>query len=224
MTAKTIALVTGGSRGIGAAIVQALREDGCEVLAPGRTELDLLNPASIEKYVRSVQGRGIGILVNNAGINFIQELEKLTDANWADTIQTNLTAPMKLAQGLAPGMKGRGWGRIVNVSSVFSLVTKEKRAAYSATKSGLNGLTRTLAVELAPHGITVNALCPGYVDTELTRQNNSPADLEKICATIPAGRLASTAEMARVAAFLCSDASSYLTGQMLVVDGGFSCR
>jgi 3-oxoacyl-[acyl-carrier protein] reductase len=227
---KHRALVTGGSRGIGAAIVRALREDGIDVVAPGREELDLSKPDSIDAFL-SLYARGTGgasgpidILVNNAGINVINALEAIRPEDWSAMVQINLTAPMRLAQGLAPGMKAAGWGRIVNLSSVFSQVTKEKRAAYSATKSGLNGLTRTLAVELAPHSILVNAVGPGYVNTELTKQNNSPSDIAKITETIPAGRLAEPVEIARLVAFLCSESNTYLTGQTLIADGGFSCK
>jgi 3-oxoacyl-[acyl-carrier protein] reductase len=219
--ASRTALVTGGARGIGAAIVAELRARGYEVLAPTRRELDLLDPGSIARY--GVAERGVNVLVNNAGINFIKPLAEITEKLWLDTFTVNLHAPLRLIQAVAPGMKARRWGRIVNVSSVFSLVTKEQRAAYSAMKSGLNGLTRTMAVELAQDGILVNAICPGYVETELTRQNNSPADLERIAATIPLRRLAQPDEIARCVAFLCGDDNTYITGQLLVVDGGFTC-
>jgi 3-oxoacyl-[acyl-carrier protein] reductase len=102
-------------------------------------------------------------------------------------------------------------------------VTKEQRAAYSTVKSGLNGLTRTLAVELGPSNVLVNAVGPGYVETELTRQNNSPEDLKRIANSIPLGRLAQPAEIAKFVAFLCSDDNSYTTGQLLLIDGGFTC-
>jgi 3-oxoacyl-[acyl-carrier protein] reductase len=120
-------------------------------------------------------------------------------------------------------MMERRYGRIVNISSIWSVVSKPRRITYSASKSGLNGLTRTLAVELAPHNILVNAVAPGFVLTEMTRQNNTEADLDAICRTIPAQRLAQPEEIAEVVAFLCSEANSYLTGQTLLVDGGFTC-
>jgi NAD(P)-dependent dehydrogenase (short-subunit alcohol dehydrogenase family) len=216
------ALVTGGSRGIGRAIVEELQRRGLDVLAPGRDELDLANPDSLKKFIAAHQAAGIDVLVNNAGLNHLRSLVELDGAAWREMVQVNLTAPLELIQGLSPGMRARRWGRIVNLSSVFSLVTRESRAAYSATKSGLNGLTRTCAVELAPDNILVNALCPGYVETEMTRRNNTPADLEAIAATIPLRRLAEPAEIARVAGFLCSEENTYCTGQMLVVDGGFT--
>jgi 3-oxoacyl-[acyl-carrier protein] reductase len=140
-----------------------------------------------------------------------------------DTLQINLVAPLRLVRGLVAGMMARRYGRIVNISSIWSVVSKPHRITYAASKSGLNGLTRTLAVELAPHNILVNAVAPGYVLTEMTRQNNTEADLEAIRRTIPAQRLAGPDEIAEVVAFLCSEANSYLTGQTLLVDGGFTC-
>ncbi|MDE2489550.1 MAG: SDR family oxidoreductase [Elusimicrobia bacterium] len=217
------ALVTGASRGLGAAIAAALRARGTEVLAPSRAELDLLDPASIRAYADSAAAADVDILVNNAGINTPRLLVDLRDDEWAATLQTNLTAVMSLTRALAPGMRARRWGRIVNISSIFSLVTKERRSLYSATKAGLNGFTRAAAVELAPDGVLVNAVCPGYVDTELTRQNNSPTDIERISASIPLRRLARPEEIAGLVVFLCSEENTYVTGQSLVADGGFTC-
>ena len=184
------ALVTGASRGIGEQIADVLRRQGIDVLAPARQELDLLDGRSIEAFIALHDHDGIDILVNNAGINIINPIEAVTAADWERMIQVNLTAPFLLIQGLSPAMREAGWGRIVNISSIWSIVTKEGRAPYSATKSAINGLTRTAAVELAPHGVLVNAVCPGYVETELTRTNNSPEELAAISRTIPLGRLA----------------------------------
>lgn len=217
------ALVTGASRGIGAAVARALAEAGHEVLGPPRGELDLADAASIAAYLDGARGAGIGVLVNNAGINPIVDFAALRDEDWQATLQVDLSAPMQLMRGLLPGMQAAGWGRIVNVSSVFSLVTRAERAAYSAAKAGLNGLTRAVAVEAAPHGVLINAVCPGYVETDLTRANNPPEQLAAIARTIPLGRLAQPDEIARVVAFLCSEANTYITGQTLVADGGFTC-
>ena len=217
-----LALVTGAARGIGRAIAEELGRRGLQVLTPTRAELDLAQSASIQNFIKAQAGAGIDILVNNAGINHIRPLTKLDSTAWQEMIQVNLTAPMELIQGMSVGMRSRKWGRIVNVSSVFSLVTRGGRAAYSATKSGLNGLTRTCAVELAPEGILVNAVCPGYVETEMTRRNNAPAELKAIAETIPLRRLAQPEEIARMVAFLCSEENTYCTGQLLAVDGGFT--
>jgi 3-oxoacyl-[acyl-carrier protein] reductase len=218
-----IALITGGARGIGAAIAAELVAAGCRVVAPARAELDLASPGSLEAWVAANSGLAVDILVNNAGINVLRPLPEIESAAWAAMVQTNLTAPLRLVQAFAPGMAVRGWGRILNVSSIFSLVTKERRAAYSMTKAALNALTRSAAVEFGPAGVLVNALAPGYVDTALTRQNNPPEAIAAIAAAIPLRRLAQPAELARTAAFLVSEANTYLTGQTVVVDGGFTC-
>lgn len=223
MSSKHTALVTGGSRGIGAAIAEALAGAGVSVLTPERAALDLSDSASIRQWLAAQDG-GIDIVVNNAGINVLDDLESVTPENWAQMVQVNLTAPLQIIQGVAAGMKERRWGRIVNISSIFGVVTKERRGAYSMVKSGLNGLTRTAAVELAPFGILVNSVCPGYVATDMTRQNNPPDVIKQIEATIPAGRLAEPAEIARFVSWLCSEENTYLTGQTLLVDGGFTCR
>ena len=138
-------------------------------------------------------------------------------------LQINVTAPRKLLQAVIGGMASRHWGRIVNISSVFGVVSRARRAAYSATKAAINGLTRSAAIELGPDGIIVNAVCPGYVETDLTYINNSQAEIDAIKQTIPLRRLAAPREIARLVAFLCSDSNSYLTGQTIIADGGFTC-
>jgi 3-oxoacyl-[acyl-carrier protein] reductase len=186
--------------------------------------LDLSQPASVDAFLASHQNLTVDVLVNNAGINVLNPIEAIKVSDWAEMLQTNLTSALRLIQGYAPGMAARGWGRILSVSSILSVVTREKRAAYSMTKAALNALTRTAAVEFGPSGVLVNALAPGYVDTALTRQNNSPEQIVAIEATIPLGRLAKTEELARVAAFLVSEENTYLTGQTILVDGGFTCQ
>lgn len=213
-------LITGGSRGIGFEIAALMKAGGYEVVAPSRAELNLESIESIDRYF--AKSSDADILVNNAGINVISPLASIGIDQWNQILSVNLSAPMRLIQKVIPHMQERGWGRILNISSVFSNLTREGRASYSASKSGLNGLTRTAAVELGKYGILVNALCPGYVETQLTHQNNSAADLEKIIKTIPLGRLAKSEEIAEAAEFLCSERNSYLTGQMITIDGGFS--
>ena len=143
-----VALVTGASRGIGAAMATLLRERGAEVLVPTRHEMDLASRSSIASYCASI-GKPVDILVNNAGINIIAGVGEVIDETWDEMVQVDLNAPFELARRLVPGMVARKWGRILNVSSVFSLVTRERRIAYSTVKSGLNGMTRALALELA---------------------------------------------------------------------------
>lgn len=216
------ALITGASRGIGAAITEILLSAGYQVLTPSRTELDLLSEESITAYLSSLN-RPIDILVNDAGINHIAGLENIRSQDLTDTMQVNLLAPFHLAQSLAPQMKTRRYGRIVNISSILSVISRAGRTSYSISKTALNGMTRSLAVELAPFNILVNAIAPGYVLTDLTRQNNSPEEIEKIGQSIPLERLAEPQEIANVVAFLCSDQNTYLTGQTIIVDGGYTC-
>jgi len=217
------ALVTGGARGIGAAIARRLEDSGYRIIAPPRTALDLASPASIDAYLAAHGSKAVDVLVNNAGINTLRAIPEIDKKTWGEMLQVNLSAALRLTQAFAPGMAERGWGRILNVVSIFALVTRERRAAYSMTKAALAALTRTAAVEFGPRGVLVNALAPGYVDTELTRRNNPPDAIAAIEATIPLRRMAQASELAEVAAFLVSDANSYLTGQTVVVDGGFTC-
>lgn len=218
-----VALVTGASRGIGAAIAAALVREGARVLTPSRAEMDLAVPQSIERYVETIKGP-IDILVNNAGINFLAGIDELDSVTLNETLQINLVAPLQLTRLVAERMKANRYGRIVNLSSVWSIVSKERRIAYAASKSAINGVTRTLALELGQYGILVNAIAPGYVDTELTRQNNSPEQIKAITDNIPLRRLAEPAEIAEMVAFLCTGKNSYMTGQVVVVDGGYVCR
>lgn len=224
MAAFRRALVTGGSRGIGQAVAQLLRERGVEVWTPERRELDLSDAASIDAFLAQHPDLPIDILVNNAGINVINPLEAIHSDDWQAMLQINLSAPLRLMQGCTGHMKRQNWGRIVNISSIFSEVSRPSRGAYSATKAGLNGLTRAVATELAPHNILVNALCPGYVETELTRANNPPDALDRIRDSIPMRRLAQPHEIAAWVVFLSSEDNSYMTGQVVFVDGGFTCQ
>lgn len=219
-----LAFITGGGRGIGAAIRAVLEQRGYRVEAPSRAELDLANPTAIEAYLKSHGDLPVDILINNAGINVLNPLPAIDTSTWQAMLQTNLTAALRLIQAFAPGMAKRGWGRILSVSSILSTVTRDDRAAYSMTKAALNALCRSAAVEFGPAGVVVNALAPGYVDTALTRQNNSPETLAAIQATIPLRRLAQADELAQVAAFLVSEENTYLTGQTILVDGGFTCQ
>jgi 3-oxoacyl-[acyl-carrier protein] reductase len=217
-----VALVTGASRGIGAAIAHKLSSLNYTVLTPTRAELDLMSSSSIDGYIRSLK-IPVDIIINNAGINPLAGITEIEEKDFGDTIQVNLTAPLKLIQGLVPSMKQRQYGRIVNISSIWGSLSKARRISYSSSKSGINGMTRAIAVELAPFNILVNSVAPGYVNTELTKQNNTSDEIASIARNIPAGRLAEPKEIAEVVSFLVSDTNTYLTGQVLYVDGGFTC-
>jgi 3-oxoacyl-[acyl-carrier protein] reductase len=223
MNRKRKAFITGGSRGIGAAIARDLTRRGFDLWAPTRADLDLADPDSIARFTKTHRA-DVDVLVNNAGINFLKPIPDLDSAVWMQMQQVNLAAALALIQWAVPFMREQRWGRILNLSSVFGVVTKEKRCAYSMTKAALNALTRSAAVEFGPDGVLVNSLCPGYVDTEMTSRNNSPADLEKIKSTIPLRRMALPEELAAVAGFLCSEENNYVTGQAVIADGGFTCQ
>ena len=217
------ALVTGGSRGIGRAVVSRFEELGARVLAPARAELDLLDAAAVEAYASGL-AEPPDILVNDAGVNPLAAFADIEDADLEEVLAVNLLAPLRLCRALAPRMAARGYGRIVNVSSVWSMVAKPRRGAYAVSKAGVNALTRTLAVEYGARGVVVNAVAPGFVATELTVQNNSSADLAAVTQQIPASRLAEPGEVADLIAFLCSERNSYTTGQVIVCDGGYTCQ
>jgi len=221
MTART-ALVTGGSRGIGLAITEVFKRREISVIAPSRADLNLSDPKSVAAWCVVNQHHQIDILVNNAGINELASMDTLNDSSWQMMLQTNLTAPFQLARAMLPGMITRGWGRIVNIASIWGIVAKAHRGGYAATKAGLIGMTRVLAIEGAAHGVIANAVCPGYVATEMTRANNGPEELAKIAKLIPIGRLAEPHEIAKTVWWLCSEENTYLCGQTIMIDGGFT--
>jgi NAD(P)-dependent dehydrogenase (short-subunit alcohol dehydrogenase family) len=223
MNEARTALITGASRGIGAAIAARLQNEGVRILSPSSKVLDLFSTVSIDMYLAQLTDP-IDILVNNAGINRLGSIDEISGKDFEEVIQINLLGHFRLTQGLVKGMKARRYGRIVNISSIWSLVSRERRVTYSAAKAGLNGLTRALALELAPYHIMVNAVAPGYINTELTKKNNTPEVLERIAEEIPLGRLGEPSEIAECVAFLCSPKNSYMTGQVIVLDGGYLCR
>lgn len=214
------ALVTGAARGIGAAIAKELCDLGWHVLMPTRAELDLANPESIEAYLAR-ESPEVDALINNAGVNPIEGIQTLTAEILNLAYQVNLAAPLRLMQHCAVRMQARGGGRIVNVSSCYSLVARSGRAAYSASKAALNSITRTAALEFASSNILVNAVCPGFVETELTFRNNSPERIQQLLSGVPLERLGRPDEIARFVAFLASPANTYITGQIIPIDGGF---
>lgn len=215
-------LITGASRGIGWAIANKFRSEGHEVFAPNRQELNLLNSSSIENYITKNKDKMFDVIVNNAGINEINSIEDISDDEIEQMIATNLIAPIKLLRGLTGTMKEKKYGRIVNIGSIWAVVSKSGRTVYSATKNGIHGVTNTLAAELAPYNILVNTVCPGFTLTELTKKNNTQDEIEAICSGIPLGRMAEPEEIAEVVYFLASEENTYLTGQKITVDGGYT--
>lgn len=214
--------ITGGSRGIGKAIADIFNKNGYEVVYPSRAELDLNDPESINKYLEEHKAERYDVIINNAGCNDIHEIENITDDELYMMMNVNLIAPIKLLRAMVVPMKEQKYGRIINIGSIWASVSKAGRCVYSATKNGIHGVTNTLAVELAPYNILVNTICPGFTLTELTRKNNTPEQIEEISRDIPLGRMAQPNEIAEIVYFLASEHNTYLTGQKIVVDGGFT--
>lgn len=217
-----LAVVTGGSRGIGRAIVDELSTEGWTVLAPSREELNLADPSSVATFLESLDSEISG-LVLNAGVNSPRALGTLTLEEWNTIHQVNEVSAFQLISALAPDMATRGMGRIVAISSAYADRARSGRSAYSASKCGLEALIRSTAVEFAGSGVIANCVAPGFVDTELTRQNNSEEMIAALLERVPVGRLAEPSEVACAVAFLMSERNRYITGHTLHVDGGFAC-
>ena len=233
------ALITGASRGIGQRIAYFLNELGCHVIVTGTKDtvkklkenqryipLDLADEKSINSFLKTVEKISkIDILINNAGINIIEPIDQIKRENWERIMKVNLTGPMRIMNVVSRSMiRKKIKGKILNISSIFGLISKAKRDSYSASKFGLIGLTKAAALDLAPHNILVNALCPGFVLTDLTKSILSAQERQKISQEIPLGRFAEELEIAQTAIFLCSDFNTYITGQTIVIDGGYMIR
>lgn len=230
------ALVTAGTRGMGRAIALRLIQSGIECIVTGTTEssgesapegaetlvADLTLPADVARLADTISALQIDILVNNAGINIGGPTDEFADADFDALMTINLKAPFSLSRAAVPYMKQRGWGRIVNITSLWSVRAQRNDAAYCASKFGLDGLTASLAAELAPHGILVNAVAPGYILTDTVAKRFSQERIAKDAAVIPLGRYGKPEEIAEIVAWLASDANGYMTGQNLLVDGGLS--
>ena len=229
MEAKKV-LVTGGNRGIGKGIVEGFLDNGNEVLATCRdaskfpfendkltvAELDISDVDSVENFKKTVDDFGPEILVNNAGITKDNIFLRMSDDEWLDVINTNLTGTFRVTKLVAKGMLKQKWGRIVNISSISGMMGNPGQANYSASKSGIDGFTRSLAKELGSRNITVNSIAPGFISTDMT-EDLSNEDLVK---NIPLGRMGNVEDVASLVMFLSSEDANYITGQTLVVDGG----
>lgn len=218
------ALITGGSRGIGKAAAKLFADRGYEVLLPTRQELDLLDGNSVDRFVERMALESIDTVVNNAGINEIDLLENVSDAQLEQMLMTDLISPIRLLRGLIPQLRKSPAGRIVNIGSVWAVVSKQGRSIYSAAKNGLHGITNALAIELSEAGILVNTVCPGFTRTELTQKNNTPEQIAQLNCQIPLGRMAEPEEIAKLIYFLGSVENTYITGQKIVIDGGYTIQ
>jgi len=213
-------LITGASRGIGKAISTNLSNNGYNCLTPLRSELDISSLDSINSYFNTLDIPIYG-LINNAGINILGSIDSISNQDINNMFNINLSAPLKLIQKVSESMKKNQEGKIVNISSIWGVRSKEFRTLYSTTKFGINGMTKALARELGEYGILVNSIAPGYVNTEMTKNNVSISEQTKIKEDIPLKRFAEPNEIANLVLFLISKNNTYITGETITIDGGY---
>lgn len=240
-----VALVTGATRGIGKAIADTLWASGAEVYLTGtkQEEIDSLNADvkaqgierkhylcvdlsseySLNKFLQELEKiPQIDICVNNAGINIVREFIEVPFEEFIKVQQINVFGPRRILNVVVPKMKAMKYGRIVNIASIWSVINRPGRSSYGISKNAIHGLTKALSIELAADNIMVNSVSPGFTMTELTVRTNTPEQLVELGNKVAARRLADPQEQANVVAFLCSEQNSYMTGQNLIVDGGYT--
>lgn len=244
-----IALITGGSRGLGRLFAETLAQAGASIIIVSRdAELcsqvageleqayhrpmfafgcDVAQADQVDALYDSVTSsvQHVDILINSAGINRRNPIHELQVQDWDDVIDANLKAPFLMARRFGPDMAERGWGRIIHLGSILSAIGIPGRTPYAASKAGLLGLTRTLALEWATRNVTVNALCPGPFKTDMNIElTRDPVRFQEFVQKIPMGRWGELTELTGPILFLSSDASSYMTGQTLFIDGGWTAQ
>ena len=249
MTVARVALVTGAGRGIGRAIALELGRRGHDVAVNFRSseaaarslaeeiagfgrrataiQADVSRPEDVERLFKESQAAlgPVDVLVNNAGITHDGLILRMSDADWDAVIDTNLKGVFLCARAFGPGMCERGWGRVINISSMLGTIALPGRSPYASSKAAVLGLTRVLALEWAAAGVTVNAICPGPFGTEMNRQLlNDPEKYQAFVQKLPVGRWGELHEIKGIALFLASDASSFMTGTALALDGGWTAQ
>jgi NAD(P)-dependent dehydrogenase (short-subunit alcohol dehydrogenase family) len=239
------ALITGGSKGLGKAMALALAEEGATVLLVSRDRgklesvaeeagssarvfvADVSREEEVERLRKEVAAAHprLDILINNAGINIRRNLVDFTLEEWESVLRTNVTAVFLMCRAFVPMMKGAGYGRILNMTSIMSHVSMPQRTAYSTSKSGLLGLTKALALELAPDGITVNGISPGPFATEMNLPITQNPELnQQFVSRIPVGRWGQLNEIGKLAVYLCSEEAGFITGTDILIDGGWTAQ
>ena len=227
--------ITGASRGIGKAIAEAFCAEGAWVAGTRTAKTDVLDPtcqewveadfsdfAQIEFCADALRSNAPDILINNAGINKNAPFVEIDPADFKAIQQVNVFAPFMLCQAAVPAMKSKGWGRIVNISSIWGKISMAHRASYSASKFALDGMTLALAAEHSVNGIIANSVAPGFIDTELTHRMLGDDGIKALTAKVPANRLGRVDEIARLVLWLASDENTFIAGQNIAIDGGFT--
>jgi len=239
---EKVALITGGTRGIGKSIVDQFLLAGANVLATGTNpetieklnrenenpslkylQLNLNDSENVKSFIKNtLTSESVDILINNAGINIVADAAEISDDDFQKIQEINVHGPFLIAQALGKKMIEKKWGRIVNISSIWGVVTRPGRLSYSVSKMALLGINKTLAVEWAKYNVLVNAVSPGFTLTELTKTTNTEEELNIIKDKIPQNRLALPEEIAKGVLFLSSNLNSYVVGQNLIIDGGYT--
>jgi 3-oxoacyl-[acyl-carrier protein] reductase len=209
-------LILGASGGIGKAIASKFELMGHKVIKPTSADVDLKSPPDLE------ENRKVQILINCAGINPVKPFEDITEKDFNDVLKVNFMGFFNIIKQVSPYMRANGGGYILNISSLYGSLSRKNRLMYTTSKHAANGMIKTLALELAKDNIKVNSLSPGFVMTKMTTKNNSREKIKSWEQKIPLGKLATPQDIANVALFLCSDQNSYITGQDIIVDGGYS--
>lgn len=229
-----LAVVTGATRGIGHAIAQRLLAAGARVIGTGRApvgpvpdgcgyrRVDLADESATLEFAKALRAMDPDILVNNAGMNRLAPFVETSPDTLTLLHRINALAPMLLCRAVVPGMRARKWGRIVNVASVWSMRSLTGRAAYSASKFALDGLSAALAAEVAVDNVLVNCVSPGFIGTEMLRAAIGEAGIREMVAQVPIGRLGTPEEIAAFVAWLAGPENSFISGQNIAIDGGYT--
>ncbi len=219
---KKTVLITGGSRGIGKQIKKDFENLGAKVISISTKNFDLSKKDDLKNLISYINSfKKIDILINNAGINYSQRIENFIEADYENLMNINLKSVFILTSQISKKMIKNKFGRIVNIASIASERVREGRSVYSTSKFGLIGFTKTIAVELAKYNVLVNAVSPGFINTEMTRSMLKKNEIKKLTNQVPMNRLGTTKDISNAVMFLCSDINTFITGQNLIVDGGF---